>query len=164
MVLHSTVSRSSVKRSISPYSVHLLVKHVGLMPGNGRVPALATLSIQALHRIVSNAQSKTMSFTKWCDMQVAIVLTLMVRSAPRRFVQNTQPVFPGDEYLATLGIKYSERWRDFGVFLAFTVFNAFLAFVSTSWTASNTQANNALIPTRHVTTSSVFAKHPSSAS
>lgn len=39
----------------------------------------------------------------------------------------------GDEYLATIGIKYTERWRDFGVFLAFTVFNAFLAFVRASF-------------------------------
>jgi len=33
----------------------------------------------------------------------------------------------GDQFLATLSIKYSEHWRDFGVFLTFVVFNAFLA-------------------------------------
>jgi hypothetical protein len=38
----------------------------------------------------------------------------------------------GDQYLQTLDIRYHDRWRDFGIFLAYTVFNAFLAYVSPS--------------------------------
>ena len=36
----------------------------------------------------------------------------------------------GDQYLQTLDIRYNDRWRDFGIFLAYTAFNAFLAYVS----------------------------------
>ncbi|KAF7965972.1 hypothetical protein HWV62_40705 [Athelia sp. TMB] len=35
----------------------------------------------------------------------------------------------GDQYLTTLDIRYEDRWRDFGIFLAYVVFNAFLAYV-----------------------------------
>ncbi|KZP09310.1 hypothetical protein FIBSPDRAFT_873679 [Athelia psychrophila] len=34
----------------------------------------------------------------------------------------------GDQFLAGLDIRYADRWRDFGIFLAYTVFNAFLAY------------------------------------
>jgi ABC-type multidrug transport system permease subunit len=38
----------------------------------------------------------------------------------------------GDQYLQTLDIRYNDRWRNFGIFLAYTAFNAFLAYVSPS--------------------------------
>ncbi|KZP09293.1 hypothetical protein FIBSPDRAFT_938543 [Athelia psychrophila] len=34
----------------------------------------------------------------------------------------------GDQYLEGLDIRYEDRWRDFGIFLAFVFFNAFLAY------------------------------------
>lgn len=36
----------------------------------------------------------------------------------------------GDQFLKALDIRYIDRWRDFGIFLRYTFFDAFLAFVS----------------------------------
>jgi ATP-binding cassette subfamily G (WHITE) protein 2 (SNQ2) len=38
------------------------------------------------------------------------------------------PYATGDEYLATLNIKASDKWRDFGVFLAFCISNWALVY------------------------------------
>jgi len=47
----------------------------------------------------------------------------------------------GDQYLQTLDIRYHDRWRDFGIFLAFTAFNAFLAYVSPPVSTNATYLN-----------------------
>lgn len=38
------------------------------------------------------------------------------------------PFSNGDQYLATINIKHSEKWRDFGIFLAFCVSNWALVY------------------------------------
>lgn len=38
------------------------------------------------------------------------------------------PYSSGDQYLATLNISYGEKWRDFGIFLAFCISNWLLVY------------------------------------
>ena len=157
----STVSGSSVKKSIWQYSTRPPGRLAWLMPENGWTRPLVTSSIQTLHRTVSNVQFARIYIYILTRrvMQAVFVLTPMASGTYtyRDIAYWLGISLLGDEFLATLGIKYTQRWRDFGVFLAFTVFNVFLAFVSVR---VSVREYAFWLPCRHVITGFVYGRRP----
>jgi hypothetical protein len=64
----------------------------------------------------------------------------------------------GDQYLKALDIRYIDRWRDFGIFLAYTAFNAFLAYVGAYIYMDITPFGLSFLTDRLATTCSEFAR------